>query len=105
MTNRNFAVAVKKRRAIRLSKEAFKLVEERAVEIVLALMDSTIEGKVMSTKFLVELAEGDVDVEDGMTVGPLRSLALKLALAVQSRAKAPHAVAETETEILQPAEV
>jgi hypothetical protein len=35
----------------------------------------------MSAKLLVELAEGDVDVEDGMTTGPLRSLALRLAAA------------------------
>jgi hypothetical protein len=105
MTNRKFAVAEKKRKVIRLNKEAFKLVEDNAIGITAALLRSTIEGKVMSTKLLVELAEGDVDVEDGMTVGPLRSLALKLALAVQSRAKVPHAVAETETEFLQPAEV
>jgi hypothetical protein len=104
MTNWKFAAPVKKRRAIRLSKEAFKMVEERAVEIAEALMNSTIEGKVMSTKLLVELAEGDLEIEDGATVGPLRSLALKLALAVQSKAKAPHAVAETETKTLQPAE-
>jgi hypothetical protein len=105
MTNRTYAVAEKKRKVIRLNKEAFKLVEDNAVDITAALLRSTIEGKVMSTRLLVELAEGDVDVEDGMPVGPLRSLALKLALAVQSRAKVPHAVVETEMEIQQPAEV
>jgi hypothetical protein len=43
-------------------------------------------------------------VEDGMTVGPLRSLALKLANAAQKKAPPPDAAAETETEIPQPTE-
>jgi hypothetical protein len=68
----------KKRKAIRLSKMAFELVEENAGEITQCLMKSTREGKVMSTKLLVELAEGNVDVEVALTKGPLRSLALRL---------------------------
>jgi hypothetical protein len=58
---------------------AFKLVEEKAGEITDSLMKSTTEGKVMSTKLLVELAEGDVDLEDALSKRPLRSLALRLA--------------------------
>jgi len=58
---------------------AFEVVEAKAGEIIDALMKSTNQGKVMSTKLLVELAEGDVDVEDALTKKPLRSLALRLA--------------------------
>jgi hypothetical protein len=58
---------------------AFNLVEENAGEITEALMQSTREGKVMSTKLLVQLAEGDVDVDEALTKRPLRSLALRLA--------------------------
>jgi hypothetical protein len=102
MTNRTYATPEKKRKVIRLSREAFKLVEENAIEITAALLRSTYDGKVMSTRLLIELAEGDVDVQGGMIVGPLRSLALKLALAVQSKPRVPHAAAETE--IKQPVE-
>jgi len=104
MTNRKYEAPAKKRRVVRLNKEAFKVVEGNAPKIAQALFDSTIDGKVMSAKLLVELAEGDVEVEDGMTVGPLRSLALKLANAAQKKAPPPDAAAETETEIPQPTE-
>ena len=104
MTNRKYEAPAKKRKVVKLNKEAFKLVEDNANEIARALFDSSKGGDVGSTKLLVGLAEGDVEVEDGMIVGPLRSLALKLARAAQRKAKPPDAAVETETEILQPVE-
>ena len=101
MTNRKFAVAEKKRKVIRLSREAFKLVEDNAIKITAALLESTFEGKVMSTKLLVELAEGDVEVQEGMIAGPLRSLALKLAKEAQRRSDAQIEGAKPETETNQ----
>ena len=62
----------------RLNHEAFKLVEQRANEIAEALMTATKEGKVMSARLLVELAEGFADPEDALSKDPLRSLALRL---------------------------
>ena len=53
--------------------------DDNAVEIVLALYNSTIKGHVLSAKLLVDLGEGNVDVEDAVAVWPLRSLALELA--------------------------
>jgi len=79
MTTRTQSALGKKRKATRLAKTAFEVVEAKAGEIIDALMKSTNQGKVMSTKLLVELAEGDVDVEDALTKKPLRSLALRLA--------------------------
>jgi hypothetical protein len=70
--------AGKKRRVVRLSEEAFNLVEEKANEIANALLKATTDGKVMSARLLVELAEGNVLVEDVPT-DPSRSLALRLA--------------------------
>jgi hypothetical protein len=80
MTTRNHA-PVRKRgneRAKRLNNEAFKLVEERANEIAEALMKATKEGKVMSARLLIELAEGFADPKDALSKDPLRSLALRL---------------------------
>ena len=71
---KNGNVKVKK-----LNKEAFKLVEEKAGEIAESLLKSTVEGHVLSARLLVELAEGDVDVEDASMKRPYRSLALQLA--------------------------
>jgi len=79
MAPRTHAAPAKKRRVIQLNKEAFKTVEDNASGIAEALLKGTREGKVMSTKLLVELAEGNVEVEDGVTTGPLRSRALRLA--------------------------
>jgi ribosomal protein S7 len=96
--------AGKKRKTRRLVGEAFKTVEERANDIVEALMKATLECKVMSTKLLVELAEGDVDVEDALNKKPLRSLALRLANEPQVVDATMHKVLETDayrTEIVQ----
>jgi len=79
MTTRTQSAIGKTRKAVKLSKMAFNMVEERAGEITDALMKSTKEGKVMSTKLLVELAEGDVDVDEALSKRPFRSLALRLA--------------------------
>ena len=79
MTTRTQSAVGKTRRTIRLSKIAFNTVEERAGEITDALMKSALEGKVTSTKLLVELAEGNVDVDEALTKRPFRSLALRLA--------------------------
>jgi hypothetical protein len=79
MTTRTQSAIGKTRKAIKLSKMAFNMVEERAGEITDALMKSALEGKVTSTKLLVELAEGNVDVEDALNKRPFRSLALRLA--------------------------
>lgn len=80
MTTRNHATVRKNGngRVKRLNHEAFKLVEERANEIAEALMTATKEGKVMSARLLVELAEGFADPEDALSKNPLRSLALRL---------------------------
>jgi hypothetical protein len=80
MTTRNNAPVRKygNGRVKRLNNEAFKLVEERANEIALALMDATNKGHVMSARLLVELAEGSADPEDALSKNPLRSLALRL---------------------------
>jgi hypothetical protein len=66
-------------RVKKLNKEAFTIVEQKAHEIAESLFDSTVKGHVMSARLLVELAEGDVDVEDALLKRPLRSLALQLA--------------------------
>jgi hypothetical protein len=63
---------------MKLTAAAFSMIETNAAEIVKALYDSTLKGHVMSTKLLVELAEGDVDVEDALHKKPFRSLALRL---------------------------
>jgi hypothetical protein len=77
---------------------AFKLVEEKAGEITDSLMKSTTEGKVMSTKLLVELAEGDVDLEEALSKRPLRSLALRLANEPQVPKEPRSEAASTETQ-------
>jgi len=66
-------------RAKKLSREALKTLDDRAVEIVKALYDSTINGHVLSARLLVDLGEGNVDVEEAITKRPLRSIALELA--------------------------
>jgi hypothetical protein len=106
MTSRTRAATKKysNGRVKRLNKEAFKLVEERANEIAEALMKSTIEGKVMSARLLVDLAEGDVDLEEALSKLPLRSLALQLAKEAQWVDPNPDAVANYEAEDEQPEE-
>jgi len=89
-------------RVKRLNKEAFKIVEERAGKIAEPLMKSTIDGHVMSTRLLVELAEGDVDVEEALLKRPLRSLALQLAEQPQWKGEDPDAEAEMEPLLRQP---
>jgi hypothetical protein len=80
------------------------MIETNAVALVLALYESALKGHVMSAKLLVELAEGDVDVEDALNKKPLRSLALRLANEPQVVDATMHKVLETDvyrTEIVQ----
>jgi len=104
MTTRTQAAIGKKRKAIRLTAAAFNVLETNADKIVQALYESALKGHVMSTKLLVELAEGDVDVEDALNKKPLRSLALRLANEPQLVDATMHKVLETgayRTEIVQ----
>lgn len=98
MTTRRYSAVRKKRVILRLCKEAFKTVEDNAGGLAAALLKSAEEGKVMSTKLLVELADRNVDVEQRPTVGPLRSLALKLAAEPQLPRESLDETAETEAE-------
>jgi hypothetical protein len=100
MTTRNYEPAAKKRMVVKLSREAFKTVEENAGGIALALLESTKKGMVMSAKLLVELAERNVDVEEGTTAGPLRSLALRLA--AEPQLKRPSLVVDSNPETQKP---
>jgi hypothetical protein len=58
-----------------LNKEARERVEEHSGEIVDALMESTRKGHSMSTRLLIQLAEGPVETGEGNN----RSLAIDLA--------------------------
>jgi hypothetical protein len=58
----------------------------------------------MSTRLLVELAEGDVDLEEALSKLPLRSLALRLAKEAQWKGEIPDEAAETEADDQQPEE-
>ena len=91
-------------RVKKLSKEAFELVEKNAKEIAKALYDGTIERKVMCARLLVELAEGDVDLEEALSKLPLRSLALQLAKEAQWVDPNPDAAVDYEAEDEQPEE-
>lgn len=100
MTTRRSSTTGKtgKKKAKRLYSEAFKLVESNAIQIAQALMDSTTAGKVMSTKLLVDLAEENVDVDEAVETGPLRSLALRLAAQPPWKGGPQPAKTETETD-------
>ena len=104
MTTRTQAAIGKKRKAIKLTTAAFNTVETNAPKIIEALYQSALKGHVLSTKLLVELAEGDADVEDALNKKPLRSLALRLASEPQVVDATMHKVLETgayRTEIVQ----
>jgi hypothetical protein len=91
-------------RVKKLSNEAFKLVEEKAKQIAKALFNSTVKGKAMCARLLIELAEGDEDLEEALQKLPLRSLALQLAKEAQWVDPNPDAVEEPEPEDEQPDE-
>jgi hypothetical protein len=67
------------KRMKKLNEAALKLVDEKASEIAQSLFESTRKGHVLSTRLLVELAEGSVEAEEAMAMRPLRSLASELA--------------------------
>ena len=104
MTTRTQSEIGKKRKTIKLTAAAFNMIETNAAALALALYESALKGHVMSAKLLVELAEGDVDVEDALNKKPLRSLALRLANEPQVVDATMHKVLETDayrTEIVQ----
>ena len=79
----------------KLSEEALKLVDEKAAEIARSLYDSTLDGHALSARLLVELAEGNVEAEEAVSMRPLRSLAFDLAAEPEWQPEAPEAAAET----------
>jgi|SRR5271166_2186825 len=79
----------------KLNEAALKLVDEKAAEIAQSLYDSTIDGHMLSARLLVELAEGNVEAEEAVTMRPLRSLALNLAAEPEWRDEESGASAET----------
>ena len=78
----------------KLNKEALKIVDENAEKIAKALLASTILGHVLSARLLVELAEGDVEGEEAMTMRPLRSIASELAAEPQWKGEETEEAAE-----------
>ena len=74
MTTRTEKAPGKKRKTKKLITEAFNQVENNAVQIVKALYDSTIEGHVLSAKLLVELAEGDTDLDETINKRPFNKI-------------------------------
>jgi F0F1-type ATP synthase membrane subunit b/b' len=79
----------------KLNKEARKIVDEKATEIAESLLNSTLDGHVLSARLLVELAEGNVEAEEAMTMRPLRSMAADLAAEPPWRGEETEAAAET----------
>jgi hypothetical protein len=81
MASRNQTAAKKsgKGRAKKLNRAALKLVDEKAKEIANSLYESTLAGHVLSARFLVDLAERDVETEHPMRMRPLHSTAKELA--------------------------
>ncbi len=67
-------------KARKLSKEALKLLDEKAVLIAKALYKSTLKGHVLSARLLVDLAEGNVDAEEAIAMRPLLTQAQELAI-------------------------
>jgi len=59
----------------KLNKEAHKIVDANAVEIINSLLVKTLEGHVLSARMLVGLAEKNVEAEEAMEMRPLRSMA------------------------------
>jgi hypothetical protein len=80
MTNRKQSAATKnsKVRVEKLNQAAFKQVDENASQIAKTLCDSAVKGHVLSTRLLVEVAEGNVGAEEALTMRPLLSLASRL---------------------------
>jgi hypothetical protein len=73
----------------RLHQEALKKVEEGAGEIATALLQSAKAGHVLSTRLLVELAEGDAEVEEAQKRRPLLTLLARLEAEPKLPADAP----------------
>lgn len=76
----------------RLNDEAHKLVHRNAPEIAKSLYDSTLKGRVMSARLLLELAAGSAKAKGA---APLPSLAEALAAEMQWQVEVKEAEAET----------
>jgi hypothetical protein len=87
-------------RVKRLNKMAAMKVDENADGIAEGLMKAAKEGHVMSARLLIELAEGDVDIEEALGKRPLITLAMRLAKESQVPTKSSAEDAETEVESL-----
>jgi hypothetical protein len=79
LTTRTQQAVGKKRKTKKLITEAFNQVENNAPAFAKSLYDQAIKGHVLSAKLLVELAEGDADLDETINKKPLNSLALRLA--------------------------
>ena len=94
------AGTVKKTR--KLNKAALKLVDENASAIAQSLLNSTIDGNVVSARLLMDLAEGNVAAEDAMVMRQLRSLALDLSAEPEWPREGLGTAAETEVGSREP---
>ena len=82
-------------KVIKLNKAAHKFVDDKATQIAKSLYKSSIDGHVPSARLLVELAEGNMEAEEAMTIRPLRSKASELAAQPQWLGAGNEAAAET----------
>jgi hypothetical protein len=80
-----------------LNEAAYKKVDEEAGQIVDALMSAARDGKVMSTRLLIELAEKCGDAEQAEVLQPFRALLLDLAAEPEWPAEALEALKEAES--------
>jgi hypothetical protein len=96
MARRTATTNAGKRKTVKLSKEALKLVDEKADLIAKALYDSTIAGHVLSARLLVDLAEGNVDVDEALNTRPMQSIAVALALEPHWSGDDPEGIAEAD---------
>lgn len=79
-----------------LNQAACDLVEKKAKQIAKALMEATSKGHVMSTRLLIELAAGNLDVEQAEAMRPFRKLLLDLAAEQQLTGEALDAAEKAE---------
>ena len=86
----------------KLNDEALKLVDEEAAKIAKSLLDSTLQGHVLSARLLVELAEGNAEAEEVLTMHPRRSVALDLAAEPQWPGETEEPVADLDAGTREP---
>ena len=83
-------------RVSKLNEVAFRKLEEGAELIGEALKKAAAEGKVMSTRLLIELAEKFVDAEQTEELRPFHALLLELAAEPEWPAEAADAVKQAQ---------